>query len=258
MRHLVKLLVASAALATSLPAQNVLTDPKFQSIGAAGGGNQSFYSVGAGGYVNGWQTSNPAGYLEIWDSGTQSFTGYYAPTGSSYIAEMNANVQASLYQVVQLDTAATVSVFFQHRGRDATDKAGFSIYDLGASGTSWSQQSLGTLVYQTYFSTGPSAWKRYSSGSLFTATAGNRYAFVFDSLESGTGEASFGNLIADVKFGYGVGSTASGVIQLTPKAFATSYNGVVAGPVPEPSAYGAALGGLALAFAAIRRKNRKA
>jgi hypothetical protein len=254
MKTLHRLLVASSCLTATLSAQNVLTDSKFDSIGVSGSSNESFYSVGSGGYLQGWQTTNPDGLLEIWGGGTQAATGYYAPSGSNYIAEMNANVQASLFQVVQLDTAATVSVFFQHRGRDATDTAGFSVYDLGAVGVSWDQTNRGTLVYQTYFSSGSSSWRRYSSGGLFTAVAGNRYAFVFDSLSSGPGGESFGNLIADVRFGYEVGSIAAGVIQLTPRAFATSYNGVV---VPEPSTYGLALGGLALAWAAARRRGKR-
>lgn len=230
-------LVAFSAVGFALQsasASNILYDGNFQAIGDAGGNNQSFYS---GTPVAGWQTSNPAGLLEIWDDSV--VIGYNPPSGSNYFAEMNANVQASLWQVVTAPDTNPFDIYFSHRGRGGVDTAGLSIYSLGAA-TSWSQASPGTLLWQTKFSSGSAGWSNYSANNIATPVAGQNYAMVFDSISSANGNASYGNLIGDVRFGDAV--YASSATPLTLQSFSTGYSsGLGAGAaVPEPGTWAAA------------------
>ena len=228
------LAIGFASLGIQSASANLLYDGDFQASGTAGASNQSFYT---GTPVSGWQTSNPSGLLEVWNSSV--VVGYNPPAGSTYFAEMNSNIQASLYQIVTAPNANPIDFYFSHRGRDGVDTAGLSVWGIG-SATSWSPGN-GTLLYQTKWSSGHTAWSNYSVNNLFSPVTGQNYAMVFDSISSANGNASYGNLLGDVRFGDGVFQTGGGIIHLTPQSFGTSYFTPSSAAVPEPGQVAASL-----------------
>jgi hypothetical protein len=240
-------LLAAALTALTLPmaSASLLFDGNFQAIGEAQASNQSFYT---GTPVAGWQTDNPNGFIEIWDANTVS--GYAPPSGTTYFAEMNADVQASLWQIVTAPDSNPFDLYFSHRGRGGVDTAGLSIFSIG-SATSWTPGS-GTLLYQTLFSTDFTAWSNYSANDVVTPVAGQNYVVVFDSISSASGNPSFGNLLGDVRFGDGVYESGSGITELTPQSFSTSY---LSEPIPEPGTWAAAA--LLVGGAAFMRWRRR-
>jgi len=235
MKKLTALLaVATAAISLQNASANLLYDGNFQAIGTAGAINQSFYT---GTPVAGWQTSNPNGLLEVWNQNTVA--GYNPPAGSTYFAEMNSNIQASLYQIVTAPNTNPIDFYFSHRGRGGVDTAGLSVWGIG-SATSWTPGS-GTLLYQTQWSSGHTAWSNYSVNSIITPLTGQNYVMVFDSISSSNGDPSYGNLLGDVRFGDGVFQTGGGIIHLSPQSFSTSYFSPSSAAVPEPGQVAASL-----------------
>ena len=239
MKKFISLLaVAAAAISLQSASANLVYDGNFQAIGTAAASNpgpvyQSFYT---GTPVAGWQTSNPSGLLEVWDENV--VTGYNPPAGSTYFAELNSDRQASLYQIVTATNTNPIDFYFSHRGRDGVDTAGLSVWGIG-SATSWNQGD-GTLLYQTRWASGHTAWSSYSVSDLFAPVTGQNYAMVIDSIDSSNGGGSYGNLIGDVRFGEGVFQTGGGITQLFAQSFATSYF-TPSAAVPEPGQVAASL-----------------
>ena len=197
MKKFISLLAfATAAISLQSASATLLYDGNFQAIGQ-GEINQSFYT---GTPVAGWQTSNPSGLLEVWDQNVGP--GYTPPVGTTYFAELNSNMQASLYQIVTATNTNPIDFYFSHRGRDGVDTAGLSVWGIG-SATSWTPGD-GTLLYQTRWASVHTAWSSYSVSDLFTPVTGQNYAMVIDSISSSNGNPSYGNLIGDVRFGEGV------------------------------------------------------
>jgi len=254
-KFILLLAVATAAISLQSASATLLYDGNFQAIGTAAASNpgpiyQSFYT---GTPVVGWQTSNPSGLLEIWDQNV--VPGYNPPAGSTYFAELNSNMQASLYQIVTATNTNPIDFYFSHRGRDGVDTAGLSVWGLG-SATSWTPGE-GTLLYQTQWSSGYTAWSTYSVSDLFTPVTGQNYAMVIDSISSSNGDASYGNLIGDVRFGEGVFQSGGGITQLFAQSFATSYF-TPSAAVPEPGQVVASLLLLAGIGGYVFVKRRKA
>ena len=186
----------------------------------------------SGNPVQGWQTTHVGNYLEIWATFTPSFTHY---------AEMNAGEVSSLYQVVTAPSAAPFDIFFKHKGRNGSDTAGVSLFDLGTA-TSWPRGS-GTLVYQSTYTSSPgSAFTSYSADNIFTPVSGRNYALVFDSISAAGGDPTVGNFLTDVRFGAGVFDVSANL--LTPQSFTLSYasgGGGGTAAVPEPGQVAASL-----------------
>ena len=213
------LLAIACTLVASMPAtqaQNLLSDGNFQ---IAGQNNVApgWYNIfpisrvqNGSAPIIGWQTTASNQDLEIWASG---FNGYFsghdvtAPVGSSYFAEINATQISTLFQVVQLASPAPVGFSLAHRGRYAgpigQDVMDLNVYDMGAA-TSWNSSTPGTLVYSQRFSDGQDAWGYYGNSNMFTATAGNYYAFTFVSVSTANGNDGAGNFLGNVQFGYSV------------------------------------------------------
>lgn len=213
MKRILLLLFLAGA---SAQAQNLLVDGNFQSAGQnnVNPGSASIFSISriqsGSNPIRGWQTTAPDQQIELWASG---FLGVPAPVSVNYFAEINANVVATLFQVVQLPVAAPVGFSLAHRARyvdvPGNDVMDLKVYDIGSS-TSWSTSSTGTLVYSERMSTGQSAWGYYGNANIFTPLAGNYYAFTFDSVSSATFYApGAGNFIGDVQFGYAVPEPSS-------------------------------------------------
>lgn len=208
MKRILAILLLAGA---SVQAQNLLYDGNFQLAGQGhvNPGSASIFNISAiqsgSSPIRGWQTTAPDNQIEIWSSG---FLSVPAPVSANYFAEINANVVATLFQVVQLPDAAPVGFYLAHRARyvniPGNDVMDLKIYDIGTD-TSWSPSSSGALVYSQRFSDGQSDWGYYANTEIFTPKAGNYYAFTFDSVSSATYYApGAGNFIGDVRFGYGV------------------------------------------------------
>lgn len=254
-KFILLLAVATAAISLQSASATLLYDGNFQAIGTAAASNsgpiyQSFYT---GTPVAGWQTSNPSGLLEVWDQNVVD--GYNPPAGSTYFAELNSDRQASLYQIVTATNTNPIDFYFSHRGRDGVDTAGLSVWGIG-SATSWNQGD-GTLLFQTQWASGHTAWSSYSVSDLFAPVTGQNYAMVIDSISSSNGGGSYGNLIGDVRFGEGVFQTGGGITQLFAQSFATSYF-TPSAAVPEPGQVAASLLLLAGIGGYIFLKRRKA
>ena len=256
MKKFISLLaVAAAAISLQSASANLVYDGNFQAIGTAAASNpgpvyQSFYT---GTPVAGWQTSNPSGLLEVWNDSV--VPGYNPPAGSTYFAELNSNMQASMYQIVTATNTDPIDFYFSHRGRDGVDTAGLSVWGIG-SATSWTPGD-GTLLYQTRWSSVHTEWSSYSVNNLFAPVTGQNYVMVIDSIDSSNGDASYGNLIGDVRFGDGVYQTGGGIIHLSPQSFATSYF-TPSAAVPEPGQVAASLLLLAGIGGYVFVKRRKA
>jgi len=188
-------------------ALNLITDGNFQQAGTSQGiPSYSIFNISniqsGSNPIVGWQTTAPDQKMEVWASG---FLGVPAATGSSYFAEMNANVNATLFQVVQLGIADPVGFSLAHRGRFGIDTMDLQIYDIGAS-TSWAV-GQGTLTYSQRIATGSTDWGYYGNNNIFTPTAGNYYAFTFVSVAAAGGYDGAGNFLDNIEFGYGIGPT---------------------------------------------------
>ena len=219
----VKSLLATLLLGTllvpghaAITGVNLLYDGNFQLAGQGNvsPGSANIFNISAiqsgSNPIRGWQTTAPDQQIELWSSG---FLGVPAPVNVNYFAEINANVVATLFQVVQLPVSAPVGFSLAHRARyvdvPGNDVMDLKVYDIG-SNTSWSAGSAGTLVYSERMSTGQSAWGYYGNANIFTPLAGNNYAFTFDSVSSATFYApGAGNFIGDVQFGYGIPEPSS-------------------------------------------------
>lgn len=211
-----KILAILLLAGASVQAQNLLYDGNFQNAGQNNvtPGSASIFNISrlqsGSNPILGWQTTAPDQQIELWASG---FLGVPSPVNANYFAEINANVVATLFQVVRLPDAAPVGFSLAHRARyvDITgnDVMDLKIYDIG-SNTSWSPSSTGNLVYSERMSTGQSAWGYYGNSNVFTPVAGNYYAFTFDSVSSATFYApGAGNFVGDVQFGYSVPEPSS-------------------------------------------------
>jgi hypothetical protein len=214
--HLLAIALALGAAIPSTRGQNLLSDGNFQIAGqnnvAPGWYNiLSISRVQSGSApIIGWQTTASNQDLEIWASG---FNGYFsghdvtAPIGSSYFAEINATQISTLFQVVQLASPAPVGFSLAHRGRYAgpigQDVMDLNVYDMGAN-TTWNPITPGAMVYSQRFSDEQDAWGYYGNSNMFTATAGNYYAFTFVSVSTANGNDGAGNFLGNVQFGYSV------------------------------------------------------
>jgi hypothetical protein len=251
------LAIGALSIGIQSASANLLFDGDFRVIGAYGGSNSFTYtpstSVYTGTPVSGWQTTHTNNTMEIWGATRNP------PAGQSYLAEMNAFEVSSLYQVITAPNSSPFDIFFQHKGRGGFDTAGFSLIDLGTA-TSWTRGS-GTVLYQTVF-TSDWFWNAYSADNIATPVSGRNYAVVFDSISSGAGIPTEGNLLADVRFGDGV-FDSSAWNQLTPQSFTPSYGPAGGGgggtaAVPEPGQVAASLLLLAGIGGYVFIKRRKA
>lgn len=135
--------------------------------------------------VPGWKTTAPDGKIEIWGKGAQGVT---APDGNQ-LAELNANVVASLYQDVATTPGQVVKWSLQHRGRYGTDTMRVRV------GSTTVQTQQGPNITD-----GDTAWGTYSG--FYTVPAGQTTTrFLFDSVSASGGSPSAGNLLDDIKFG---------------------------------------------------------
>ena len=130
--------------------------------------------------IPGWYTTATDNKIEIWKSG---FQGKNAQEGN-YIAEINANQRASLYQVICAEPGSVLNWSIWHRGRRGVDVANVKI-----------GVTLNAATIAQTMSTDQNAWVNYSGS--YTVPAGEHTVyFVFESVSSQPyNNLSYGNLI---------------------------------------------------------------
>ena len=130
--------------------------------------------------IPGWYTTATDNKIEIWRSG---FLGRDAQEGN-YLAEINANQRAALYQVICAEPGSVLDWSIWHRGRRGTDVANVKI-----------GVSLNSATTVETMSTSQNAWQNYTGS--YTVPAGEHTVyFVFESVSSQPyNNLSFGNLI---------------------------------------------------------------
>ncbi|MFZ4516631.1 MAG: hypothetical protein ACOYN3_10015 [Acidimicrobiia bacterium] len=132
-----------------------------------------------------WSTTAPDGMIEVWQSG---FSEVSAAEGSKFI-ELNANFVAAIYQDVATEPGTVITWSLSHRGRMGTDTMRVLI-----------GKPSQTLVQQSQFSDGTSAWGRHS-GTYVVPVGQTCTRFQFESLPSAGSAPSVGNFLDAISFG---------------------------------------------------------
>lgn len=210
------ILVLNACLALPALAANVLINNDFESFGISTGNYNLAYNATTNpdGFVQsygadptlsrqyletatgiGWLTTAADNRVEIWQSG---HTGVPSSQGGQF-AEINATVNAALYQDVTIDISGQVDFAFLHRGRSGTDTVGVTITYLGLDNAFGTGDDVVHVDKQ--YSTGNTVWAEYQEFNQFASVANGLYRFSFDAVSSAGGDLSFGNFIDDVRFG---------------------------------------------------------
>jgi uncharacterized repeat protein (TIGR01451 family) len=172
-----------AALCTPAYAQlRSLQNASFESNDPAGPGAAN-YEIITNGSVVGWDSTT--GEIELWDT---NFNGVPAYAGNVF-AEMNANVNGTLYQNICLINGETIGWIFAHRARTggaATQTARFQV--ANSSGT-----VLQTLATQNS-TTANQIWNVNSGSATYTGASGLQRV-QFNTPDTG----SFGNFLDGIQ-----------------------------------------------------------
>ena len=133
--------------------------------------------------VPGWDSTASDNRIEIWYN---NFQGVPAQDGVAF-AELNANLESSLFQEYCTQPGDVISWSVAHRGRLGVDVATVSIGD-----------DLATASVVETMSDGNTAWDVYSG--TYTVPVGQSTTVIsFDAVSTAGGKISVGNFIDDVK-----------------------------------------------------------
>ncbi len=133
--------------------------------------------------VPGWDSTANDNRIEIWYN---NFNGVPAHNGVAH-AELNANLESSLFQEYCTQPGDVISWSVAHRGRRGTDVATVKIGD-----------DLATASVVETMSDGTSAWGVYS-GTYTVPVGQSTTVIAFDAVSTAGGNISVGNFIDDVK-----------------------------------------------------------
>jgi len=148
----------------------------------------STYSIMDESLLPGWNTTATDNQVEVWSTG---FNGVPSYDGNQFM-EINANLDARLYQDVTTEPGSLIYWTIAHRGRSGTDEFRILI------GPTSAPLDNGT------FATGNTAWVVYSG--YYKVPAGQTTTrFAFESVSTASGNASIGNFIDDFQL-YTAGS----------------------------------------------------
>lgn len=159
-----------------------LLNPSFELNDPAGPGAPNFEII-TNGSVVGWDSTT--GEIELWDS---TFNGVPAYAGNVF-AEMNANVNGTLYQNICLINGEPIGWTFAHRARAggaATQTARFQVANSGGT-------VLQTLAIQAS-TTANQIWNVNTGSATYTGASGLQRV-QFNTLDSG----SFGNFLDGIQ-----------------------------------------------------------
>lgn len=159
-----------------------LLNPSFELNDPAGPGAPNFEII-TNGSVVGWDSTT--GEIELWDS---TFNGVPAYAGNVF-AEMNANVNGTLYQNICLINGEPIGWTFAHRARTggaATQTARFQVANSGGT-------ILQTLAIQAS-TTANQIWNVNTGSTTYTGASGLQRV-QFNTLDSG----SFGNFLDGIQ-----------------------------------------------------------
>lgn len=126
-----------------------------------------------------WKTTASDGKIEVLQSGTFGYNSY---SGIQFL-EINANMPATIYQVISVTPGTLLTIGFAHRGRDASDTV---IVEIGPPG--------GPYIFLGKFGDSQTAWRYCSVNYLVPNGAGINHVR-FRSFSWGVGNPTYGNLI---------------------------------------------------------------
>jgi uncharacterized repeat protein (TIGR01451 family) len=176
-------LLLCALLPTPAHAQlRSLLNPSFELNDPAGPGAPNFEII-TNGSVVGWDSTT--GEIELWDT---NFNGVPAYQGNVF-AEMNANVNGTLYQNICLINGEPIGWTFAHRARAggaATQTARFQVANSGGT-------VLQTLAIQAS-TTANQVWNVNTGSTTYTGASGLQRV-QFNTLDAG----SFGNFLDGIQ-----------------------------------------------------------
>jgi uncharacterized repeat protein (TIGR01451 family) len=176
-------LLLSILLPTPAHAQlRSLLNPSFELNDPAGPGAPN-YEIITNGSVVGWDSTT--GEIELWDT---NFNGVPAYQGNVF-AEMNANVNGTLYQNICLINGEPIGWTFAHRARAggaATQTARFQVANSGGT-------VLQTLAIQAS-TTANQVWNVNTGTTTYTGASGLQRV-QFNTLDAG----SFGNFLDGIQ-----------------------------------------------------------
>jgi hypothetical protein len=133
--------------------------------------------------VPGWKTTATDKVIEVWSTGAQSTL---SAEGNQFV-ELNANQASTLFQSLCLNEGSEVEWSVKHKGRIGTDVA---VVKIGAD--------LASATIQDSLIDGKLTWGAYSG--TYTVPPGQKQTvFAFQAISSSIGDASFGNLLDDVR-----------------------------------------------------------
>jgi hypothetical protein len=130
-----------------------------------------------------WHTTASDGYFEFWKSGNYSVPAY----SGNYFIELNAYMQATVYQDFNITPGKNIIISFAHRGRQGVDVMGVEIGPVGGPYT-----SLGN------FSDGNTSWGYYTINYTIPTGLGNNYRIRFVSISAAGGNPAIGNFLDKV------------------------------------------------------------
>lgn len=179
------ILLACIALGISAPAHaqlRSLANPGFE-LNDPGGAGAPTYEIITNGSVVGWDSTT--GEIELWDT---NFNGVPAYSGNVF-AEMNANVNGTLYQNICLINGEPIGWTFAHRARAggaATQTANFQVATSGGT-------VIQTLATQAS-TTANQVWNVNSGSATYTGASGLQRV-QFNTLDAG----SYGNFLDGIQ-----------------------------------------------------------
>ena len=182
--------VAVASLSSNCTPATRLQNGSFETPAIAAGS----FSQSPAAEVVPWSTTDST--IEIWTSG---YDGVASAVGNQF-AELNSNINGTLFQDVSTTPGQVVRWSLLHRARVGTDVMSVA---LGAPGV--------TGVTQGSYSAATSGWVRHEG--IYTVPVGQTVTkFAFSAVSTGSGDQSIGNFIDDVSFGSGPCLIASSTV----------------------------------------------
>ncbi len=151
-----------------------------------------FFALISEDVIPGWDTDATDGIIEFWEDG---YLGVDAFEGGQF-AELNANENAALFNVITVAEGDSVTVDFAHRGRTGVDVMQLTAFDLGADGVFGTADDV--VLFQENFADGTADWGVYSR-ELTDSASGNQIRLDFRAISSNGGNPAIGNFLDGIQ-----------------------------------------------------------
>ncbi|MCA9196168.1 MAG: hypothetical protein KDA87_01475 [Planctomycetales bacterium] len=134
--------------------------------------------------VPGWHTTATDHKIELWQSG---FSGVTAAEGRQF-AELNAEQQSTLYQIIDVHPNSTLAFEFFHRGRSGTDTMQVTAMDVAS----------GEVLFAKQYHSPASEWSFYEE-ALAVPNNATSVQLSFEAVATASGNTTVGNLLDGVR-----------------------------------------------------------